>query len=136
MERRAVAHTSSIVVVSPILGWKTENDGAHEIEVPVGLFKFVGPVGLHLVARERVQLGQALVAEPGNPGQKLDIGAVLGVITAELGDDDVVQLDRERCDGLKGQTFDRQCSTTAAPPDKYSGVDFPVSTRRRSSTPR
>jgi hypothetical protein len=72
----------------------------HEIEVPVGPSKFVGPVSLQIVARERIQLGQAFGAETGDPGQKLDIGAVLGVIAAELGDDDVVQLDRERCDGL------------------------------------
>jgi hypothetical protein len=84
---------SSIVVVSPIRGRKTKNDGAHEVEVSVGLFKFVGPVTRQVVARERIQLGQALVAETGDPGQKLDIGAVFGVITAELGDDDVVQLD-------------------------------------------
>ena len=76
------------MVVSAVLGRKAKNRSAHEIEVPVDLFEFVGPVGLQIVARERIQFGQALVVETGDPCQELDIGPVLGVITAELGDDD------------------------------------------------
>jgi hypothetical protein len=50
----------SIVVLSPVLGRKAKDRGAHEIEVSVGLFKFVGPVSLQIVAHDLEEIPLAL----------------------------------------------------------------------------